>query len=175
MAYGDTFKGGYYHGKPYLRLELTEVEQGLLKLSTTLRRSLKAYLKKEGVPYLENYAKNNAPWTDRTHAAREGLTASVYEKGRKANNQLSNDYTCGVQLYHTAYNDRGQRYGKWLEYGTKHARPYPILEPTILQAGPTVINGMKNILEKYEGSLLGVDDIEADNIKERDTVLGQWE
>ena len=40
MAYGDIFAKGYYHGKPYLRLELTEVEQGLLKMSVTLRRSL---------------------------------------------------------------------------------------------------------------------------------------
>ena len=99
----------------------------------------------------------------------------MYEKGRKANNQLSNDYTCGIQLYHTAYNGRGQRYGKWLEYGTDHARPYPILEPTMLQAGPVVINGMQNILDKYSGSLVGVDDIKADNKIEKDTVLNEWE
>lgn len=175
MAYGDVFNKGYYHGTPYLRIEAAEVEEGLLKLSATCRRAIKAYLKKEGVPYMEQYAKNNAPWKDRTHAARQGLTASVYEKGRKKNNQLNPDYTCGIQIYHTAYNNKGQRYGKWLEYGTVHAKPYPILEPTAINAGAVVINGMKNILDKYEGAVFGYDDLEVDNKIEKDTVLGQRE
>lgn len=167
--------GGYHLGQPYLRIEAAEVEQGLLKLSTTCRRACKAYLKKEGVPIMEKYAKSNAPWTDRSKKAREGLTASVYEKGRKSNNQLNNDYTCGIQIYHTAYNDRNQRYGKWLEYGTVYAKPYPILEDTAIKAGAVVINGMNNILEKYEGSVFGFDDLKVDNMIEKESVLSQRE
>lgn len=161
----------YYNGEGYYKVEVAEVERGLLNLSVTARRAVKAYLKKEGVPYLENYAKSNAPWTDRTGTARRGLTASVYEKGRANNNKLQQDYTCGVQIYHTAYNTKGQRYGKWLEEGTSHARAYPILEPTARIAGAEVVNGMYNIIERYEGSVFGVDDLTIDT----DNVMDEWE
>lgn len=167
--------GEYHTGTPYLRIEAGEVEEGLLKLSATARRAVKAYLKKEGVPLMESYAKEKAPWKDRTGTARRGLTASVYEKGRTSNNHITSDYTCGIQIYHTAYNDRNQRYGKWLEYGTSHARPYPILEETAEIAGAEVVNGMRGILEKYEGNVFGYDDLDVDNIAERQSLFDEWE
>ena len=152
---------GYSYGEAkYCRVEAAEVEQGLLKLSVTARRAVKAYLKEEGVPILESYAKKNAPWNDRTGTARAGLTASVYEKGKANNHRLAQDYTCGIEIYHTALNSRGQRYGKWLEKGTRHARAFPIIEETARIAGADVIDGMYEILEKYEGLVFGVDDQE---------------
>ena len=157
-----TDKGYSYGNDPYFRVEVAEVEEGLLKLSVTARRAVKAYLKDVGVPILEKYAKDNAPWTDRTHSAREGLTASVYEKGRANNNTLKQDYTCGIELYHTALNAQGKMYGVYLELGTSHANPYPILGDAAFVAGATVIDGMNNILEKYDGSVFGVDDMMVD-------------
>lgn len=162
---------GYHTGEGYYRVEVAEVERGLLNLSVTARRAVKAYLKKEGIPIVENYAKSNAPWKDRTGTARRGLTASVYEKGRANNNKLKQDYTCGIEIYHTAYNTKGQRYGKWLEEGTSHARAYPILEPTARIAGADVVNGMYGIIERYEGSVFGVDDLDVDV----DNVMSEWE
>lgn len=157
------YDNGYTNGNPpYFRLEIAEVEQGLLNLSITARRAVKAYLKQEGVPILEKYAKENRPWTDRTYAAKEGITASVYEKGRANNKKLKQDYTCGIELAHTALNNRGQRYGVYLELGTSHAKPYPILGEAAYIAGATVIDGMNNILERYDGSVFGVDDLIVD-------------
>lgn len=161
---------GYSYGNaPYYRVETAEVEEGLLKFSATARRAVKAYLKEVGIPTLENYAKTNRKWTDRTGAAREGLTASVYEKGRANNNRLQQDYTCGVEIYHTAQNARGQRYGKWLE--TRYDGRYAILEETAIQAGATVVDGMRDIIERYEGSVFGVDDQRVDV----DNVMDEWE
>ena len=153
---------GYHTGEGYYRVETAEVEEGLLKFSATARRAVKAYLKEVGVPMLEGYAKSNAPWKDRTGTARRGLTASVYEKGKANNNRLQQDYTCGIEIYHTAYNDRNQRYGMWLEKGTSHASAYPILEPTARVAGAEVVNGMRNIIDKYGASVFGVDDLNVD-------------
>jgi len=166
----------YTTGEGYYRVEVAEVEEGLLKLSATARRAVKAYLKEEGVPYLENYAKANAGWEDRTGTARAGLTASVYEKGRASNTRLEQDYTCGVEIYHTAYNDRGQRYGLWLELGAynvragKHNRVFAILKETAREAGAYVVDGMRDILEKYEGFAFGVDDlvVDVDNDADRE-------
>lgn len=169
-----TSRGYSYNNEPYFRVETAEVEEGLLKFSVTARRAVKAYLKEVGVPMLEGYAKANAPWTDRTGSARQGITASVYEKGRANNNRLQQDYTCGVQIYHTALNARGQKYGKFLEYvgengmgvfnvrTGKYNKPYPILEPTARIAGAEVVHGMMNIIEKYDGSVFGVDDLIVD-------------
>lgn len=50
-------------------------------------------------PDIESYAKNNAPWDDRTGAARNGLTAEV--------NRM--DGTISLDLFHTV------DYGQWLE------------------------------------------------------------
>lgn len=71
-------------------------------------------------PVMETWAKQNAPWTDRTANARQSLHAWV--------EQLSKD-TVAIYLSHGMY------YGKYLEYrfrgyGTPHGR-YAIIWPTI--------------------------------------------
>lgn len=157
-----TTNGYSYNNEPYCRVEVAEVEEGLLKFSATARRAVKAYLKKEGVPILENYAKSNHPWKNVTYSAERGLTASVYERGRANNNQLKQDYTCGIEIYHTALNNRGQQYGIYLE--TKYDGRYAILLETARNAGATVIEGMRNIIDKYEGSVFGVDDLDVDEV-----------
>lgn len=62
---------------------------------------------------VQAYAKENAPWEDRTGAARAGLTSDVYE----------NDAVIVLQLYHTV------DYGVWLE--TIQAGAYAIIMPTL--------------------------------------------
>jgi len=62
---------------------------------------------------IEESAKRDAPWADRTGDARDGLTATVYnDKG-----------LVGVVLYHTV------EYGKWLEL-IQNGR-FAIIRPTL--------------------------------------------
>lgn len=160
-----TFVGntGYSYGNaPYYRVETAEVEEGLLKFSVTARRAVKAYLKQIGAPMLENYAKNNHEWQNRTGTLESGITASVYEKGRANNNRLQQDYTCGVELYYTSLNSRGQRYGMYLEEGTKYISAYHTLRNAARDCGANVVEGMVNIVEKYGSSVFGVDDLVVD-------------
>lgn len=155
-----TTRGYSYGNEPYYRVETAEVEEGLLKFSVTARRAVKAYLRDIGVPILEDYAKNNHRWINRTGTLEDGITASVYEKGRANNNRLQQDYTCGIEIYHTAENGRGQQYGVYIE--TLYEGRYAILEETARNAGGVVVDGMNNIIEKYDGGVFGVDDLIVD-------------
>jgi hypothetical protein len=62
---------------------------------------------------VQAYAQQNAPWTDQTGAARNGLTTDVYREGD----------TVVLQLYHTV------DYGVWLE--TIQNGEYAIIMPTL--------------------------------------------
>lgn len=75
-------------------------------------------------PVVETYAKQNAPWTDRTGNARQSLHAWVEE--------LAKD-TVYLYLSH------GVEYGKWLEVA--NAGKYSIIYPT-LQAHFQAISDM---------------------------------
>jgi hypothetical protein len=66
---------------------------------------------------VEQYAKSNAPWADRTGAARDGLTAEGYFR--------LTQYT--IVLYHTV------DYGIWLEI--RWNGRYAIIMPTIEAMG----------------------------------------
>jgi hypothetical protein len=81
-------------------------------------------------PQVEAYMKNNAPWTDRTGNARNGLAARAYESGKEI----------GIVLYHQV------SYGIWLEvrFSGKNA----IINPTIDVMGPRVMQEYNNLLER---------------------------
>ena len=64
----------------------------------------------------ELYAKDNAPWTDRTTELRETIECRMNQTGR-------GNYTIICR-----YN---RPYGGFLETGTSHNAPYPILRPTL--------------------------------------------
>jgi hypothetical protein len=70
---------------------------------------------------VEDYAKTNAPWNDRTGDAREGLTA--------VGEQRLVRYT--ITLYHTA------DYGIWLE--VRWDGKYAIILPTLEAMGPALM------------------------------------
>jgi len=79
-------------------------------------------------PMMENYAKQNAPWTDRTGEARRQLAAKYTR---------TDESTFTVTLSH------GVHYGYWLEY--KDSGRYAILRPTLNTLFP-------DIVEEYRGA-----------------------
>jgi hypothetical protein len=75
----------------------------------------------QGAEEVEAYAKDNAPWSDITGEARNGLTADVGEE--------SGDIT--ITLYHTA------EHGRWLELIQDGA--FAIIMPTLEALGPEIL------------------------------------
>lgn len=81
-------------------------------------------------PEVENYMKLNAPWTDQTTNARNGLAARAYQ---------DNDET-GIVLFHQV------SYGIFLE--TRFAGRYAIINPAIEAMSPKVMARFDRLLER---------------------------
>lgn len=81
-------------------------------------------------PEVENYMKLNAPWTDQTSNARNGLAARAYEDNGEF----------GIVLFHQV------DYGIWLE--TRFGGQYAIINPTIEAMGPKVMRDFDRLLER---------------------------
>lgn len=80
---------------------------------------------------LQNYARENRKWTDRTGAARQRLEGSSYP--------IQNGYR--IQLAH------GVDYGIWLELA--HEKRFAIIEPTIWYVGANkILPGLQRLLER---------------------------
>lgn len=71
--------------------------------------------------HAEGYMKDNAPWTDRTSAARNGLGTQVVVSTNKV----------AIVLFHTV------AYGVFLEL--RWDGKYAIIEPTMAAAGPLFV------------------------------------
>lgn len=80
-------------------------------------------------PQVEAHMKVNAPWTDQTGNARQGLRAEAFDEGDNA----------GIVLYHQV------PYGIWLELA--NSGTYAIIDPTIAVMGPEVMRSLERILE----------------------------
>lgn len=81
-------------------------------------------------PQVENWAKLNAPWQDRTTNARNGLAARSGKSGK----------THYIVLFHQV------PYGIWLE--TRWSAKYAIIMPTIDKFGPEIMDTLQKILDK---------------------------
>lgn len=81
-------------------------------------------------PEVENYMKLNAPWTDQTSNARNGLAARAYEEGSDI----------GIVLFHQI------SYGVFLE--TRFGGRYSIIVPTIEVMGPKVMARFERIVDR---------------------------
>lgn len=77
---------------------------------------------------MERYAKQNAPWEDKTGAAREGLHATVEETGPIGTIVLSH----------------GVPYGIWLEIS--NGGRFSIIPQTIDVFGPQVMRSLQNMI-----------------------------
>lgn len=82
---------------------------------------------------LQNYARENRPWTDRTGHARQRLTGFT---GKTAH---------GVRVYIA----HGVEYGVYLEKA--HEQKYAILEKTVLEVGSKeILPGFSHLLDRLE-------------------------
>lgn len=72
---------------------------------------------------IEAYAKANAPWADRTGAARAGLTTQVYSQGDEVILELAHSVD----------------YGQWLEL-IQDGR-FAVIMPTLEKLGPAAARG----------------------------------
>ncbi len=79
------------------------------------------------------YMKTNAPWTDRTSVARNGLGAIAFKQGRR----------WVLNLFGRA------PYQIWLE--VKHGGKNAIITPTLEIWGPRVMRSMNGLIERLRG------------------------
>lgn len=83
-------------------------------------------------PQIEGDMKINAPWTDRTGNARNGLAARAFHSGQEM----------GIVLYHQV------PYGIYLE--TRWSGKFAIINPSIDKWGPIVLRGFGGTMEKIQ-------------------------
>lgn len=81
-------------------------------------------------PQVEAYMKANAPWTDRTTNARNGLGAKAFVDDRNH----------GIIVFHSV------PYGIWLEVANNGK--YRILVPTIINQGAEVMTTVSRVLAR---------------------------
>lgn len=96
---------------------------GLMGFQVVMEEALEEIME-QAAKEVEDYAKTNAPWSDRTGDARHGLEASFANEG----NLLA------ITLYHTV------DYGIWLEVA--HSGNWAIILPTIEHMGPIVMGAL---------------------------------
>jgi len=142
---------GRSYGKGYanVRIDADDAISGLEGFSVTAKKALKSYLEEEAAPMLRDYMQNNHGWQNRTYTAEVGLTVDVVSEG----NMKRDDYSLHVEMYHTAKHN-GYEYGRYLE-GIDPGKngvirtDLGVLEKTARLQSPIVVNGMKNVLERY--------------------------
>lgn len=81
-------------------------------------------------PQVETRMKTNAPWTDQTGNARQGLAARAFREGD----------VHGIDAFHQV------PYGIWLE--VKYSGKYAIISPTVQEMGPQVMAALSTLLEE---------------------------
>ena len=108
----------------------TSLTDGLVNGDERLRKKILAVLEYKA-PQVENYMKTNAPWTDRTGNARQGLRAQAYDDGGT---------NMGIVLYQQV------PYGIWLEIA--NSSQYAIIMPTVDALGPEVMAACERIMEQ---------------------------
>ena len=110
----------------------SQVTQNLSKFESKFDAAVRL-LCENGSQKMEQYAKENRPWTDRTGSARQRLKGS-WEKTKDG-------YV--VKIAH------GVNYGVWLEFA--HERRFAILLPTIEKVGKgEILPAFRNFVNKLK-------------------------
>lgn len=124
MAGVDFVNQEHKNSQGNVYVDVSDVVGGLYRFANFTRAAAKK-ASIETAQELEKHMKMNAPWNDRTGAARANLKAEYFEESA-----FGNDLNVGVRLSH------GVRYGVFLEYNGLYNRRYlsrrrPILVPTL--------------------------------------------
>lgn len=105
--------------------EYNTISPRLARMDAKAHQALQTYLEYES-DNVQRYMRENAPWTDRTGNARNGLFAKHHD----------DDIVC----FHT------MPYGIWLE--TRWAGKYAIIDPTVDNEGRRIMRGVKRIMRE---------------------------
>ena len=112
------------------RFDGSDLMKGLMTAETKSDAAIHMYAETSALQ-LQNYAKENRPWTDRTGHARQRLKGYVGKS------------EAGWRIYLA----HGVDYGLWLELA--HEKRYSIIPKTIEYVGAkTIIPGFKRLLER---------------------------
>lgn len=115
------------------RFDASSLEKGLLRTEDKAEIAIRMYAE-TGAIQLQNYARENRPWTDRTGAARQRL------EGTSGKSQVGYRLT----LAH------GVSYGIWLELA--HEKRFAIIPKTLEYVGTQIIMpGFRRLLERLGG------------------------
>lgn len=122
--------------------DLGEIKTRMTKLDADTDRAIDAIMSKKASD-AQSHARANAPWTDRTSNARNGLMAQPFKTagglGRDAAGRFSRSSgVYGFVLFHSV------PYGIWLE--VRFSGRYAIIEPTIRKVGPETLMLVRNLL-----------------------------
>ena len=138
------------------RFDGGQLLSNVASMQTKFRASMGLYAD-TSAKKLENYAKSNKPWTDRTHDARNRLNTNWAWRGQIIRIELSHGVDYGIYLEkgtppHTITGH------PWLYWqGASHpvkqvnhpgSRPYPIIWPSIEAVGPQIMSGLTILLSK---------------------------
>lgn len=114
--------------KPKMYCDVSSIRRGLEQFATFTNRNILDACKQVSSE-MEDYAKANAPWQDRTGNAREGLAGS----------SGANQYVYWIRLTHSVH------YGVYLERGMELR--FEIIRPTM----NLYSNRVWEILEELQG------------------------
>lgn len=113
-------------------LDTSKLFAGMSELETKAQAAVRMYAETSALK-LQNYARKNRPWTDRTGQARQRLTGDVLI--------ASNGYRLRLA--------QGVDYGIFLEL--EHEKRFAIIMPTIEYIGSNeIMPGFRNLLERLE-------------------------
>lgn len=113
-------------------IDVSKVLKGITDFEDAFDKALMVFAQ-SGAQKMEQYAKENRKWTDRTGRARQSLNGSAF--------RIDNGYR--IQIAHGVY------YGVYLEYA--HERKYAILERTITKVGmEQIMPAFHNFLDAIE-------------------------
>lgn len=129
---GSRGSNGSGRGGIHFFLEEDSLTDGVRKVGPFVDKFINATMRYYE-PQLENYARINAPWTDQTANARNGLVAQSGKEGD----------THFIVLAHRV------PYGIWLE--VRWSGRYAIIGPTVETYGPKVMHTLERILERVGG------------------------
>lgn len=111
-----------------LKFDDKGILDGLEKLRSRAEKKLRVYADTSALK-MENKAKNDAKWIDRTGDARRSIKGFA----KKATNKEAIRITLQDGVY----------YGKYLEYC--NGGKYAVIEPTVDSEAPQLVEGMKDL------------------------------